>query len=457
VRRTFASAIALCLAGAAAACAEPADDTFAIGPSGPAEATGDPGEVADRAVRDVTAYWEETYPEIYGDPWRPVAGFYPYGPDTEPPPCGEPPPRYEEIADNAFYCPGDDIIAWDEAQLLPELNESFGAFTIGIVIAHEYGHAVQDRAAAFDRTIDLELQADCFAGAWTARVADGEAEGFSPEDVDLDRTVAGMIAIRDLPGTDPDDMFAHGSGFDRVAAFQDGYDNSAEACVGYADESEDRLTAQILADQEFIETGGDFPLYDEETETGEGLFTLVERDLNAFYTAMFEELGQQFTPVGDLVLVDPATDTVDCGGESRGGADLEFAALFCEDENVAVLDEAQLVPALYDEIGDFAVAAEVARLWAIAAQSQLGVADDDGSDLQADCLTGAWAAWTFPVDGEARSPELEISPGDLDEGIQAFLAYGSVGGGATVFDRTEALRAGFFESYDACEQFAPLG
>ena len=104
---------------------------------------------------------------------------------------------------------------------------------------------------------------------------------------------------------------------------------------------------------------------------------------------MFDELGEQFTPVENLQIVDPAVDDVTCGGEDLSGDDLERAAVYCVDENVVVLDGPGLVDAMSDDIGDFAVAAEVARLWALAAQSQLGSDGGDQADLQADCLTGA--------------------------------------------------------------------
>ena len=463
MKRTITSLLALGLVSALTlACAQEAGDSVLTGgsagegPSAPLSSD-DPAAVADQAVEDVSAFWDETYPEVYGGPFEPVAGFYPYGPDTEAPPCGIPPPNYEVIADNAFYCPIDDIIAWDEFSLMPALNDEFGAFTVAIVIAHEFGHAVQERFGTNDRTVDLELQADCFAGAWTQRVANGEAEGFAPGDIDLDKTVAGMIAIRDVPGTSPDDPYAHGSGFDRVAAFQDGYENGAVACAEYADENVDRRTAEIEFDIDEFDTGGNFPLEDgPSAPNGEGLLTLLERDLNAFYDTLFAELGDDYTPVDDLVLVDPGSDAIDCGGETLSGGDLDFAALYCEDENVVVLDGPGLVDSLNNDFGDFAVASEIARLWALAAQIQLGVADADDANLQADCLTGVWAAWTFPTGParEAQSEVLRMSAGDLDEGIQGFIAYGAGldDDDLTVFDRTAALRTGFFDGYSGCEQ-----
>jgi predicted metalloprotease len=449
----------------AVACAQPADDlAFTSGPGTPSEpiVADDPGAVAQRAVDDVNAYWRETYPEVYGEQFRELAGFYPYGPDTAAPPCGVPPPEYEMIADNAFYCPIDDIIAWDEHLLMPSLNEDFGAFTVAIVIAHEFGHAIQDRAGAIDRTVDLELQADCFAGAWTAHVAAGEAPSFSPADLDLDRTVAGMLSIRDMPGISPDDPFAHGSGFDRVSGFQDGFSNGPAECAAYADPAIDRRTAEIeFTDSERV-SNGNLHLEDRGPED-QGLLTLVETDLNDFYGQVVDELGEEFTPVADLVLVDPASDQLTCDGRTLSGGDLDLAALYCRAEHVVVLDGPGLVAGLNDDIGDFAVASEIARLWALAAQTQLGVAGSADADLQADCLTGRWAAWTYPTGtGGTRSAEsdnLVMSAGDLDEGIMGLLLYGAVLGGEdrTVFERTAALRTGFFEGYEACEEFGPLG
>lgn len=452
-------------AALAVACAQPADDlAFTTGPGTPTApiVAEDPAAVAQRAVDDVNAYWQRTYPAVYGEEFRELAGFHPYGPDTPAPPCGVPPPSYDVIADNAFYCPIDDIIAWDEHKLMPDLNEAFGAFTVAIVIAHEFGHAIQDRAGAVDRTVDLELQADCFAGAWTAHVAAGEASNFSPDDLDLDRTVAGMLSIRDMPGTSPDDPFAHGSGFDRVSGFQDGFASGPAKCAEYADPAVDRRTAEIeFTDSEFVSNGN---LHLEDRGPDDlGLLTLVETDLNDFYGQLFDELGEEFTPVADLVLVDPASDRLACDGRTLSGGDLDLAALYCRAEHVVVLDGPGLVADLNDDIGDFAVASEIARLWALAAQTQLGVAGSPDADLQADCLTGRWAAWTYPTGtGAARSAEsdtLVMSAGDLDEGIMGFLIHGAVLGSTdrTVFERTAALRTGFFEGYEACEEFAPLG
>ncbi len=79
------------------------------------------------------------------------------------PPCAS---DASDIAGNAFYCSTKDVVAWDSEDLLPELQSKFGDFVIPIVLAHEWGHAVQERSNFTARTVTKELQADCFAGGW---------------------------------------------------------------------------------------------------------------------------------------------------------------------------------------------------------------------------------------------------------------------------------------------------
>lgn len=423
----------------------------------------DPRALALAAVADVEGYWVETYPEIYGDAFEALGGYHPYGPDTPVPPCGDPPPTYEQIAENAFYCPPDDLIAWDEDALVPRLADQFGAFTVGIVMAHEFAHAVQSRAGVTGRTIDLELQADCFSGAWTAHVADGGSRVFAVDDEVLDASVAGMIAISDAPGTAEDDPLAHGSGFDRIGAFQEGFDGGARWCAAAVDTPRETVEFGFTGSAAGAGAPGDMPLGDAGPDAP-GLISVIEADLNEFFAWLFDDVGDAWQPVERIVLADPAVDEVTCGGDELAGGELRRVARYCAEENLVLLDGAGLVPDLY-EIGDFAVASKIAGLWARSAQAQLGVGGDgvggDGAaDLQADCLTGAWAASTFPDRPDVTpGTDLQISAGDLDESIMGFLTYrdDTPAGGATVFERTDALRTGVLDGHRACEEFAPLG
>ncbi len=179
-----------------------------------------------QVLSSLERYWETAMPGELGTPYRgDPAGYYYYRPEERPGPrCGRQaaPPR------NAFYCPSEDFIAWDESGLLIPYYLQ-GDFAAAYVLAHEFGHAMQVRLPA-SRQLEVgilrELQADCFAGAWARHVAQAEQLAAG----DLDEAVAGIYSGRDVPGTPFTDPRAHGSGFERIRAFGDGYEAGPRQC-----------------------------------------------------------------------------------------------------------------------------------------------------------------------------------------------------------------------------------
>ena len=411
-------------------------------------------QVVEAALVDVDAFWRRSYEDLYGEPYEPIAGgFWAYGPDSEQPPCGDPPPDYADIAGNAFYCPPDDLIAWDDVHLVPGLYEEFGGFALGIVFAHEFGHAIQARAGTQGPTVALELQADCFAGAWTRDVEEGGSEFFELSLDDLDRAVAGFLELRDGVGVAAEDPRAHGTGFDRIGAFVDGYRLGLEHCAEYPDaiSSGELVVVEVpFTDPADFERGGNLPL----SELGPALLV----DLENFWTLAFEEQGLVWTPVTDVVPFDPDAGGVTCGDETYSGDVLVNASFYCIDSDTIYFDDVNLIPTL-NEIGDYAVATEIARQYAFAAQVRLDITENTiGTNLHADCLAGVYASSGFLGNREGRGQELFLSPGDLDEAVIAFLLNsdaseaveaGNVSVG-TAFQRFAAYRDGFLGGLEAC-------
>ena len=107
------------------------------------EIHGDPtlpvNQLVFAAIADIQQYWTEEFPKLYdGKKYAPVTGgFYAVngGSPDDQTPCGR-------VGYNAFYCPQEDLVAWDAGGLLPDLQKAFGDFAVQLVMAHEWGHAI---------------------------------------------------------------------------------------------------------------------------------------------------------------------------------------------------------------------------------------------------------------------------------------------------------------------------
>ncbi len=408
---------------------------------GPDPATLGPDAVVDLAFRDLGEYWKTTFPDVYGGRFRPLrGGLVPYGPDTPVPACGPDPIIYQDVEANALYCPDEDLIAWDRVNLVPDLDQRFGPLTVGIVMAHEFAHAIQARARVHGSAVTLELQADCFAGAWVAD-ADDRLAVFATTGDSLDQAIGGFLELRDTLGVTAQDPNAHGTGFDRVSAFQDGFDSGTDTCVAYEDNPPAVVAIPFTSYTE-LNQDGNLPV--------DELVDPLMADLDSFYRKLLDDQGATWSPVKGLVPVDPAVDEVTCGDEDLQGSDLERASFYCVADDTIYIDNVDLIPSL-DAIGDFAFGGELARQYAFAAQSELGLLDRYAdTNLHADCLTGMFAASEFRQ--EVPDQQLVLSPGDLDEIITAFLAFGG-GTDASAFQRTAAFRSGFEGNFDACQPY----
>jgi predicted metalloprotease len=431
--------------------------------------------IIEATLAEVERFWEDQFALVSNGDFEPVETFVPYGPDRELPECGGP-LEYEEIAQNAFYCPFDDVIAWDTDNLTNDLLADFGAFSLAIVTAHEYGHAIQARVPVDGPTVALEQQADCFAGAFTAFVEDGGSDVLAVSIDDLDSAVAGFLTLRDAPGTPASDPSAHGSAFDRIGAFQDGFLNGSGRCAEYeaiyAEGGSTVIDLQFTSQEEAI-SGGNAP-FDE-------IFDITLGSLETFWTeAMPDQFDIEWDPLapdGQVVAFDPddPDSLPDCPGLDATVDDLAGQAFTCigdpddpDDDFVAF--DINLAAEQYDEIGDFAVSGIISQQYSFVAQTLLGNLESDrDSLLQADCFSGAWAGEltlaTLQEGGQELLDEtigpVAISAGDLDEAVQSFLLLGDQASAnenqGTPFERVVAFRDGFLNGLPQCAGYLEDG
>ena len=181
-------------------------------------------------INSVQAFWGEKLPGYR----EANTVFFTGGVSTG---CGQ-----ASSAVGPFYCPLDQRIYIDLG-FYDELRSRFGAnggpFAEAYVIAHEYGHHVENLRGVLERSregstgpqsaaVRVELQADCLAGMWArGAVATGFIEELTEADIrdGLDAASAiGDDRIQEqAQGQVNPESWTHGSSEQRQRWFLDGY------------------------------------------------------------------------------------------------------------------------------------------------------------------------------------------------------------------------------------------
>jgi predicted metalloprotease len=416
-------------------------------------------EFVAAALSDVQAFWRTTYPEVYGAPFDDLSGgiFAAYPNRDDVPGCGEPTTSYREVAQFvAFYCTLGDFMVYDDGEesLLGALAANFGPSIMGVVLAHEFGHAIQFRSGDLEAgypTISTEQQADCFAGAWVGWASSGQSPRIQLTDADIRGGLIAMVTVRDPVGTTQDVEGAHGSAFDRVGAFQVGFTQGAQRCSEILDDPLPVLSGGFLDEVDFL-NDGDLPYGFEESD----IIPLVVTALNLYWTFDAGGAGIEFP---ELTLV-PVSSTEEIPCPDLSGP-VEQTAAVCVSTNEVYFDEPFARQLYNDPIegrADFAVGYLLGTGWAERAQIGLGSQlTGEPRALANDCLVGAWTADMLPgrelrpEEGDSRG---QVSPGDLDEAVLAAITIGDPGSGddrvGSAFEKIDSFREGVLGGIPAC-------
>jgi hypothetical protein len=156
-----------------------------------------------------------------------------------------------QAAMGPFYCPTDQRIYLDTT-FFDELSRRFGAqgdFAQAYVIAHEVGHHIQNLTGVLDEAqraqsrlpsaqgnavqVQVELQADCYAGVWAANDKNLMEAGDVEEGLRAAEAIGDDTLQRQSQGRVVPESFTHGSSAQRMAALRRGLETGDPAACKF--------------------------------------------------------------------------------------------------------------------------------------------------------------------------------------------------------------------------------
>jgi predicted metalloprotease len=196
-------------------------------------------------TKDVDSYWTQVF-EDSGLPEPRVSYVWIPAGQTAASACGD---ENGTLGDSAAaYCAADDTIYISQKfatdiyngaldQALPGSSQGYGRtigdFSVAYIVAHEYGHEVQDELGLFQNygqqlpTMAFELQADCYAGTWAnSAYRENRLEGG-----DVQEALDAALAVGDFDTTNAGH---HGTPEQREQAWKSGFQSGEpSACSDY--------------------------------------------------------------------------------------------------------------------------------------------------------------------------------------------------------------------------------